>query len=165
MLSLCTLTPTPSAAPKTPGISLFHSQSQYQTQVCQEQQRANEAEENLNTMAEQSEERVSGLEAKLSELSEVVGNYERLRLQDQQAIQRLKERVAQLDTENMALVQAAHTPDIRKDLDENDSDTNLDIQALVTKIGKLKKLLKLSLHQKTERTYELEGASLLLIWF
>ncbi|CAE1281071.1 GCC1 [Acanthosepion pharaonis] len=131
--------------------------SQYQTQVCQEQQRANEAEENLNTMAEQSEERVSGLEAKLSELSEVVGNYERLRLQDQQAIQRLKERVAQLDTENMALVQAARTPDIKKDLDENDSDTNLDIQALVTKIGKLKKLLKLALHQKTERTYELEG--------
>lgn len=108
-------------------------------------------------MAEQSEERVSGLEAKLSELSEVVGNYERLRLQDQQAIQRLKERVAQLDTENMALVQAARTPDIKKDLDENDSDTNLDIQALVTKIGKLKKLLKLALHQKTERTYELEG--------
>lgn len=138
-------------------IEMGSLKSQYQSQVCQEQKRANDAEENLNTMAEQSEERVSGLEAKLSELSEVVGNYERLRLQDQQAIQRLKERVAQLDTENMALVQAAHTPDFRKDLDDNEADTNLDIQTLVAKIGKLKKLLKLALHQKTERSYELEG--------
>ncbi|XP_014776944.1 GRIP and coiled-coil domain-containing protein 1 isoform X1 [Octopus bimaculoides] len=128
--------------------------SQYHSQVYQEEQRANDAEDSLNNMAEQSEERVSGLEAKLSDLSEVVGNYERLRLQDQQAIQRLKERVAQLDTENMALAQAAHIPDMKKDLEE-DTDVN-DVQVLVDKIKKYKLLLNTALNQKSEKSFELD---------
>ncbi len=53
----------------------------------QEQRRANEAEDRLKVTARQSEERVSSLETKLSELSDVVGNYERLRFQDRTAIQ------------------------------------------------------------------------------
>jgi hypothetical protein len=38
------------------------------------------------------EERVANLEARLAELSETVGNYDRLRQQDQLAIQKLKVR-------------------------------------------------------------------------
>ena len=45
-----------------------------------------EAEKELKSQSKQSEERVSSLESKLSELSQVVGNYEKLRFQDQQAI-------------------------------------------------------------------------------
>ena len=51
-----------------------------------ERQKASEAEARLRSQSRQNEERVSGLEAKLSELSQVVGNYERTKFQDQQAI-------------------------------------------------------------------------------
>lgn len=61
------------------------------------------AEDQLRVRDKQAEERVASLEAKLSELSEVVGNYERLRFQDQSSIQKLRERVSQLDMENTAL--------------------------------------------------------------
>lgn len=40
------------------------------------------------------EARVAGLEARLAELSEIVGGYDRLRQQDQLAIQKLKDRLA-----------------------------------------------------------------------
>lgn len=50
----------------------------------QEQRKAAEAEARLQQQSKLSEERISSLEEKLSELSEVVGNYERLRFQDQQ---------------------------------------------------------------------------------
>lgn len=42
------------------------------------------------------ETRVAGLEARLAELSEIVGSYDRLRQQDQSAIQKLKDRLAAL---------------------------------------------------------------------
>ncbi|GAB1607513.1 GRIP and coiled-coil domain-containing protein 1-like [Argonauta hians] len=134
--------------------------SQYHSQVYQEEQRANDAEDSLNNMAEQSEVRVSGLETKLSDLSQVVGNYERLRLQDQQAIQRLKDRVAQLDTENMALVQAAHIPRLQKDNKDDDDDDDFDasdVHRIVENIKKYKKLLNtaLSHHSTTDKTFQL----------
>ena len=46
---------------------------------------------------------MASLENKLSDLSDTVGNYDRQRELDLQAIQKLKERVAQLDSENTAL--------------------------------------------------------------
>lgn len=42
------------------------------------------------------EARVAGLEARLAELSEIVGGYDRLRQQDQLAIQKLKDQLAAL---------------------------------------------------------------------
>lgn len=42
------------------------------------------------------EARVAGLEGRLAELSEIVGGYDRLRQQDQQAIQKLKEQLSNL---------------------------------------------------------------------
>lgn len=43
------------------------------------------------------EKRVASLEARLAELSETVGGYDRARQQDQQAIQKLKEQVIHLE--------------------------------------------------------------------
>ena len=82
-------------------------------------------------------------EVKLSELSEVVGNYEKLRLQDQQAIQKLKERLQKLDVENATLTRQIstdenRTPDNEKDLLEDETPDELKKQ-----VFKLKGLLKI----------------------
>ena len=58
-----------------------HIQAQHRIQLQQEQKRTNEAEQQIRNVSNQSEERVSCLETKLSELSGVVGQYERLRYQ------------------------------------------------------------------------------------
>merc|ERR1719158_1392355 len=50
------------------------------------------------------ETRVINLEARLQELSETVGTYDRLRQQDQASIQKLKERVHQLEGEKSTLL-------------------------------------------------------------
>jgi hypothetical protein len=47
------------------------------------------------------EERVVNLEARLAELSETVGNYDRLRQQDQMAIQKLKVRKTHTYSESL----------------------------------------------------------------
>lgn len=52
--------------------------------------RANEAERRLISGADANEGRVAALELKLSELSDFIGNYDRLRIQDQTAIIKLK---------------------------------------------------------------------------
>lgn len=58
------------------------------------------------------EARVAGLEARLAELSEIVGGYDRLRQQDQLAIQKLKDRLAALqDTEYGEAVALSNRPE------------------------------------------------------
>ena len=86
-------------------------------------------------------------EVKLSELSEVVGNYEKLRLQDQQAIQKLKDRLQQLDVENAKLARQISNdenstpPDNEKEACEDETPEELKEQVM-----KLKGLLKISLN-------------------
>ena len=46
---------------------------------------------------------MASLESKLSDLSDTVGNYDRQRELDLLSIHKLKERIAQLDSENTAL--------------------------------------------------------------
>ena len=82
---------------------------------------------------------------KLSELSEVVGNYEKLRLQDQQAIQKLKERLQKLDVENATLSRQIstdenRTPDNERELLEDETPEELKKQ-----VFKLKGLLKIAM--------------------
>ena len=84
-------------------------------------------------------------EVKLSELSEVVGNYEKLRLQDQQAIQKLKDRLQQLDVENATLTRQISTeenctPDNERDVGDDETPEELKKQVM-----KLKGLLKIAL--------------------
>lgn len=62
----------------------------------QEQKRAAAAEQQARALAMTHEARVAGLEARLAELSEIVGGYDRLRQQDQQAIQKLKDQLINL---------------------------------------------------------------------
>lgn len=64
-----------------------------------EQEKVKEAEARSRELAAAHEERVANLEAKLAELSLTVGTYDRLRQSDQEAITRLRERIAQLEME------------------------------------------------------------------
>lgn len=114
--------------------------------VIREQKRANDAEERLRIITSLEECRVADLEVKLSELSEVVGNYEKLRLQDQQAIQKLKDRLQKLDSENATLsrqlsIDENQMPDNEKELRENETPEDLKKQ-----VFKLKGLLKIALN-------------------
>uniref|UniRef100_A0A0B7B1U7 GRIP domain-containing protein n=1 Tax=Arion vulgaris TaxID=1028688 RepID=A0A0B7B1U7_9EUPU len=123
----------------------------YQTQVEKEQKKATEAESRLRLQSKQNEERVSSLEAKLSELSQVVGNYERLRFQDQHAINKLRERVTQLDMENTALSRAANlTPE------KADDEDNLETEQLLSKIMHFRSLLKAAA-EKSEKPINLSS--------
>lgn len=71
---------------------------QHTVAIKQEQRRAKDAEDRARYLAAANEERVANLESHLAELSETVGSYDRMRQQDQLAIQRLKEHIAQLST-------------------------------------------------------------------
>ncbi|CAL1528418.1 unnamed protein product [Lymnaea stagnalis] len=124
----------------------------HQKQVEKEQKKALEAEHRLRTQSHQSEERVSSLEAKLSELSQVVGNYERLRFQDQQAISKLRERVTQLDMENTALARAASlSPDKQDSIGDNPS-----VEKILEKIMHLRSVLKSAI-DKSEKSVKLSS--------
>ena len=126
-------------------------QAQQRLQLQQDLYRAQDAEEKAKIYNEQSETRISELETKLSELSESVGNYERLRFQDQQTIQKLKERANQLDMENMALARAASSGnDGQEDLESSDVNT------IVDRIVKLKVQLKL-VNERSERPVNIDG--------
>lgn len=58
------------------------------------------------------EARVASLEARLAELSEIVGSYDRLRQQDQLAIQKLKDQLAVLqNTEHSDAVTSNNQPE------------------------------------------------------
>ncbi|CAH3174287.1 unnamed protein product [Porites lobata] len=123
--------------------------------VVKEQKRANEAEEQLRIITSLEECRVADLEVKLSELSEVVGNYEKLRLQDQQAIQKLKDRLHQLDVENVELTRQMstdenHAPDNEKEAGQDETPEELKEQVM-----KLKGLLKIALNS-SDKPLDLE---------
>ncbi|XP_041352317.1 GRIP and coiled-coil domain-containing protein 1-like [Gigantopelta aegis] len=124
--------------------------AQHRTQVQHEQKRAREAEDKLQSCSQSAEDRISSLESKLSELSDVVGNYERLRFQDQQAIHQLRERVTQLDMENTALARAANSPTHSKV-----EYSNLDAQGLADQILQLKAFLRKA-NQRSEKPISIE---------
>ncbi|XP_019641418.1 PREDICTED: GRIP and coiled-coil domain-containing protein 1-like [Branchiostoma belcheri] len=112
----------------------------HRLQIQQEQTRANEAETRLKQLEAEREARVANLEAKLAELSVVVGNYDKIRQQDQEAMEKLKERIAQLDMENTALARVANN----KVQSDDPDDSNLDVHALKEKILKLIGLMKIA---------------------
>ncbi|KAL3872946.1 hypothetical protein ACJMK2_036116 [Sinanodonta woodiana] len=128
--------------------------AQHRLQVQTEQNKASDVENMIKDFSLQSETRVSELEAKLSELSEVIGNYERMRYQDQQTIVRLKERVNQLDLENTALAQAAQSSGYIMEEPDHELE-KLDSSTLAAKIVKLKGFLKLA-NQKAQQPVNIE---------
>ncbi len=101
-------------------------------------------------------------EVKLSELSEVVGNYEKLRLQDQHAIQKLKERLQKLDVENATLtrqisIDENQMPDNERELGEDETPEELKKQ-----VFKLRGLLKIAM-DSSDKPLDLGTASVLFL--
>ncbi|XP_026669557.1 uncharacterized protein LOC108625194 isoform X1 [Ceratina calcarata] len=90
------------AAKETPPIlvslqsEMALMKKQHLDAIHEEQKRAAAAEQQARVLAMTHEARVAGLEARLAELSDIVGGYDRLRQQDQQAIQKLKDQLAGL---------------------------------------------------------------------
>ncbi|XP_058057556.1 GRIP and coiled-coil domain-containing protein 1 [Anopheles bellator] len=77
-------------------MEMLHLKKQYATIVSDEKNRARLAEERSTRVGELHEERVANLEARISELSDVIGKNDRLREQDKDTIQNLKETIARM---------------------------------------------------------------------
>ncbi|XP_076383300.1 GRIP and coiled-coil domain containing 88 kDa [Megalopta genalis] len=106
------------AAKETPPILLSLQsemalmKKQHLNAIHEEQKRATAAEQRARVLAMTHETRVTGLEARLAELSEIVGGYDKLRQQDQQAIQKLKDRLISLqDCERNDCLSINNEPD------------------------------------------------------
>jgi len=84
----------------------------------------------------QQEKRVGNLEARLQELSESVGSYEKLRMQDQTAILSMREELETLNHENVTLARSASTepPEVEKE-------EKLNMNKILEKVLKYKKIL------------------------
>ncbi|KAK7792654.1 hypothetical protein R5R35_005112 [Gryllus longicercus] len=129
----------------------------HQDAILQEQQRVAEAEERARKLAAAHEERVANLESRLAELSETVGTYDRLRQQDQAAITKLKEHIAQLDLENTCGTGQKVLNFGPEELKENkEVDVNADIPTLVEHIINLKTQL-LQMNQQSEKPIDVKA--------
>ncbi|NXA43962.1 GCC1 protein, partial [Eudromia elegans] len=113
--------------------------SHFQGQLLQEMRKAAQAEEQLRQQAQAEERRVASLEAQVSEVSELLGGYEKAKQKDQLVIQKLKDRIVQLDLENKTLAMAASS---RSAADLHVEESNLDVNVLKDKMEKLKRLLQ-----------------------
>ncbi|NWR60679.1 GCC1 protein, partial [Bucorvus abyssinicus] len=111
----------------------------FQVQLLQEMKKTAQAEEQLRQHAQMEERRVADLEGQVSEVSELLGTYEKAKQKDQAVIQKLKERIMQLDLENKTLAIAASS---RSPVDLHIEEANLDVNVLKDKMEKLKKLLQ-----------------------
>ncbi|XP_065209573.1 putative leucine-rich repeat-containing protein DDB_G0290503 [Planococcus citri] len=79
-------------------IQLMKEQHNYTIQ--QEQMRALKAEERTRRLAAEHENRVSKLEQRLAQLSDLASNHDKYRQDDQETISKLKNRLMQLELEN-----------------------------------------------------------------
>ncbi|XP_059610805.1 GRIP and coiled-coil domain-containing protein 1 [Phlebotomus argentipes] len=103
---------------------------QHSVAIKSEQKRALVAEERTKKLEALHEERVASLESRLAELSKTVGNYDRLRQQDQDNIHKLKERIAQFDN-----------PDPNALVREDQAMPAKNVNEIVDEIVRLKKIL------------------------
>ncbi|XP_058799772.1 GRIP and coiled-coil domain-containing protein 1 isoform X1 [Phymastichus coffea] len=96
------------AANETPTVlmnlqtEMTFMKKKYKNAIHEEQKRAAAAEQEAKTLAASHESRVVGLEARLAELSDIVGGYDRLRQQDQKAILKLKDQLINLQNNKMS---------------------------------------------------------------
>lgn len=82
---------------------------QYLTKIDEEKKRADLTEEKLKLFTFVKEKRITSLENKISELSTIVGEHDKVRQQDQLTIQKLKAKISQLQVEYSALAQIPDT--------------------------------------------------------
>ncbi|NXE03286.1 GCC1 protein, partial [Chaetorhynchus papuensis] len=111
----------------------------FQLQLVQEMKKTAQAEEQLRQRSQREEQRVAELEAQVSQVSELLGTYEKAKQRDQGTIQRLKDRIVQLDLENKTLAMAASSRSLGEVAVE---EATLDVTALKEKMEKLRKLLQ-----------------------
>ncbi|CAF4143814.1 unnamed protein product [Rotaria magnacalcarata] len=110
-----------------------------------ESKRNQQLEKKLADTLSESAQRMSTNEIHTAELSEQIGIIEKQRAQEQMSIQRLKERIAQLDVEN-ALLAKASSSSIENDISDqtNDDDNSQDLDTLMQRIAKLKVLIRVA---------------------
>ncbi|XP_006004145.1 GRIP and coiled-coil domain-containing protein 1 [Latimeria chalumnae] len=125
----------------------------FQSQLQQEMRKVAQTEEQLRQQSQMEEERVANLEAQVSELSELLGTYEKAKQKDQVTIQKLKDRIVQLDTENKTLAIAASS---RTSADIGIDEANWDVNLLKEKLEKVKKLLLLA-GKKSQQSLDIES--------
>ncbi|NXC64013.1 GCC1 protein, partial [Aleadryas rufinucha] len=113
----------------------------FQLQLVQEMKKTAQAEEQLRQRSQREEQRVAELEAQVAQVSELLGTYEKAKQRDQGTIQRLKDRLAQLDLENKTLAMAASSRSLGEVAVE---EATLDVTALKEKMEKLRKLLQVA---------------------
>ncbi|CAF2876500.1 unnamed protein product [Rotaria sp. Silwood2] len=111
-----------------------------------ESKRNQQLEKKLADIISENGQKMSTNETHIAELSEQIGLIEKQRAQDQMMIQRLKERIAQLDVENALLTKASSTSIERDDINiTNDDDHNHhDLDTLMQRIAKLKVLIRVA---------------------
>ncbi|EGV98162.1 GRIP and coiled-coil domain-containing protein 1 [Cricetulus griseus] len=126
--------------------------SHFQAQLQQEMRKTALAEDQLRQQCQVEEQRVAALENQISEVSELLGTYEKAKQKDQLTIQKLKERILQLDLENKTLALAASS---RSPLDSHGDESSLDINVLKDKMEKLKRLLQVAA-RKSQVTLDVE---------
>ncbi|GFT46617.1 GRIP and coiled-coil domain-containing protein 1 [Nephila pilipes] len=97
---------------------------QYLTKIDEEKKRAELTEDKLKLLTFVKEKRITSLENKISELSTIVGEHDKVRQQDQLTIQKLKAKISQLQVEYSSLAQM---PDSNSQIWEYD-DVNTGIQ-------------------------------------
>uniref|UniRef100_A0A8B9YNI8 GRIP and coiled-coil domain-containing protein 1 n=1 Tax=Bos mutus grunniens TaxID=30521 RepID=A0A8B9YNI8_BOSMU len=126
--------------------------SHFQAQLQQEMRKTAIAEDQLRQQSQLEEQRVAALENQISQVSELLGTYEKAKQKDQLAIQKLKERILQLDLENKTLALAASS---RSPLDSHGEESSLDVNVLKDKMEKLKRLLQVAA-RKSQVTLDVE---------
>ncbi|ELK24480.1 PREDICTED: GRIP and coiled-coil domain-containing protein 1 [Myotis davidii] len=126
--------------------------SHFQAQLQQEMRKTALAEDQLRQQSQLEEQRVAALENQISEVSELLGTYEKTKQKDQLAIQKLKERILQLDLENKTLALAVSS---RSPLDSHAEESSLDVNVLKDKMEKLKRLLQVAA-RKSQVTLDVE---------
>ncbi|NXB94893.1 GCC1 protein, partial [Vidua chalybeata] len=111
----------------------------FQLQLVQEMKKTAQAEEQLRQRSQREEQRVAELEAQVAQVSELLGTYEKAKQRDQSTIQRLKDRIVQLDLENKTLAIAASSRSVGEEAVEENTQ---DVSVLKEKMEKLQKLLQ-----------------------
>lgn len=76
---------------------------QYQKKVVDEAKRTYETEEKLKLLILVKEKRIANLESRISELSDMIGNYDKTKQQDLITIQKLKDKINHLLAENCSV--------------------------------------------------------------
>ncbi|CAF0818271.1 unnamed protein product [Adineta ricciae] len=125
---------------------LNNLEAKYTEQLRTESKRNELLEKKLNEASTEQAQKMSTTETQIAELSEQIGIIEKQRSQDQMVIQRLKERIAQLDMENSLLTKVSSTSIEQDDVIVTDDDTenHYDLDTLLKRISKLKVLIRVA---------------------